>query len=82
MSRYRSAFTQHLDAQAYAVRVGGQWFAGFGGPKGAPIVKLRRHLCDALLMVSQERGLDYVDRLAKRGHPGGCVRTIQLAGDL
>ena len=82
MSRDRSAFTQGLDSEAYAVRVDGQWFGGFGGVHGATIVKLRKHLCDALLMVSQERALDYVDRLAKRGHPGGCVRTIQLAGDL
>lgn len=82
MSRDRTAYTQHLGAMAYAVRVSGQWFAGFGGVRGAPIVKLRPHLCEAKLLVSQERGLDYVDRLTKRGHPGGCVRTIQLAGEL
>lgn len=82
MSRDRSAYTQGLDAKAYAVRVEGQWFAGFGGVKGAPIVKLRRHLCDAMLMVSLQRGLDYVQRLEKRGFHGGSVRTVQLLGEL
>ena len=72
----RSDFTKNLGEMAYAVQVGGQWFAGFGGDKQAPIVKFRKHLCDAKLMVSRQRGADYITRLAARGHPGGVIRTV------
>ena len=78
MSRDRTQFTQGLDARAYAVKVGEQWFAGFGGDKDAPIVKLRKHLCDAKLMVSTERCADYMTRLAARGYPGAICHVIEV----
>lgn len=40
------------------------------------------HGCGGMLMVSLQRGLDYVQRLEKRGFPGGSVRTVQLLGEL
>lgn len=79
MARDRSEFTKGLDAMAYAVQVDGQWFAGFGGDKQAPIVKFRKHLCEAKLMVSRQRGVDYIKRLGERGHQGGVVRTVVVS---
>lgn len=77
MSRDRSEFTQGLDSRAYAVKVGGMWFAGFGNnPDATPRVKLRRNLCDAKLMVSVQQCRDYITRLERRGHPGGVIHNI------
>ena len=77
-TRDRSAFTKGLDAKAWAVRIGSNWFAGFG--KDTSIVKLRSHLADARLMVSRQQAADYIRRLAERGHLGGQIFEIQVAG--
>jgi len=80
MSKDRSQYTTGLDARAYAVKVNGQWFAGFGGGKGSePTVKLRRHLADARLMVSPARCADYIARLSQRGLPGATWHVVEVA---
>lgn len=74
----RSQFTKPLGGTAWAVKVGGQWFAGFG--KDTTVVKMRRHLADARLCVSTQQAADYVRRLSDRGYPGGSIVTIMVAG--
>ena len=78
-ARDRAAFTAGLGTQAWAVRIGDEWFAGFGG-KDVRIVKFRRHLADAMLMVSTQRAADYARRLAERGHPGASIVAISVTG--
>lgn len=66
--------------QAFVVKVGGQYFGGFGGrPPGPYIVKLRARLADALLCDHPNKAADYVTRLAKRGHAGATVHPIKEA---
>lgn len=66
--------------RAFVVKVGIQYFGGFGGrPPGPYVVKLRSGLADALLCNHPNKARDYVERLAKRGIHGATVHPIQEA---
>ncbi len=62
---------------AYAVRVGNEWFAGFGGgagiTKAETITKTRLGLCDAKLMWDHKKAASYVERLKKKGYAAVVV---------
>jgi hypothetical protein len=59
---------------AYAVRIGSQWFAGFGGKPGQEaLTKLRDGLCDAKLIWDHKKASVYVERLRTRGLTGEVV---------
>ncbi len=80
MSFDRNQARMPAKTNAWGLKVGDQWFAGFGGrPPGPYIVKLRMTLAEALLCVSPERAADYVERLAKRGYPGAQIVRIEVA---
>ena len=43
--------TNHYKTTAYAIRIGDEWFAGFGGKPGQEsLTKVRPGLCDAKLV--------------------------------
>lgn len=62
---------------AYAVRVGNEWFAGFGGgagiTKAESIIKLKGGLCDAKLMWDYKKAASYIERLKKKGYAATVV---------
>jgi len=59
---------------AYAIRIGRQWFGGFGGKPGQEtLTKLKDGLCDAKLMWDHKKAAAYVERLQKRGFGGEIV---------
>lgn len=64
---------------AYVIKVGDDWFAGFGGKPGQEtLTKLKPGLCDAKLMWDHKKAAEYLDRLRKRGY-GGVVTTVSAA---
>jgi hypothetical protein len=67
---------------AYAVRVGSEWFAGFGGgagiAKAGNITKLKPGLCDAKLMWDHKKAASYVERLKKKGYAATAVLVTTM----
>ena len=56
--------TNHYKTTAYAIRIGDEWFAGFGGKPGQEsLTKVRPGLCDAKLVWDERKAAAYVERL-------------------
>lgn len=81
--RSKEASRRLYREHAYAIKIGEQWFAGFGG-KDIRITKLRHGLCEAKLIGggSEQQLADYMSRLAERGLHGVvvCVGEITSNG--
>ncbi len=64
-------------ATAWAIKVNGQWFAGFGGKPGQEeLTKFRPGLWQAKLLRSPEERDEYLGRLFRRGHFGRALRVF------
>lgn len=64
---------------AFAIKVGDDWFAGFGIENdGSQRTKLRRGLCDAKLISgsASQKVREYLIRLEQRGYHGHSVRLV------
>ena len=68
--------TKHYKTTAYAIRIGNEWFAGFGGKPGQEgLTKVRPGLCDAKLVWDDRKAAVYVERLRVRGYVGEIVKV-------
>jgi hypothetical protein len=68
--------TNHYKTTAYAIRIGDEWFAGFGGKPGQEsLTKVRPGLCDAKLVWDDRKAAAYVERLRVRGYAGEIVKV-------
>jgi hypothetical protein len=68
--------TNHYKTTAYAIRIGDEWFAGFGGKPGQEsLTKVRPGLCDAKLVWDERKAAAYVERLRVRGYMGEIVKV-------
>jgi len=68
--------TKHHKTTAYAIRVGDEWFAGFGGKPGQEsLTKVRPGLCDAKLVWDDRKAAAYVERLRVRGYAGEIMKV-------
>jgi len=78
----RDAAQKPSRTQAWAIRVGEEWFCGFGGtPASGPRPKLSRTLAHARLMTSPQMARDYQLRLFGQGYGSVMVR-IEVAPDV
>lgn len=69
------------NTNAYAIRIGSQWFGGFGGKPGQEtLTKLRGGLCGAKLICGRNKAAAYIERLKKRGFDGEIVPVQGGAG--
>ena len=68
--------TNHYKTTAYAIRIGDEWFAGFGGKPGQEsLTKVRPGLCDAKLVWDDRKAATYVERLRVRGYAGEIMKV-------
>ena len=68
--------TKHYKTTAYAIRIGDEWFAGFGGKPGQEsLTKVRPGLCDAKLVWDDRKAAAYVERLRVRGDAGEIMKA-------
>lgn len=73
---YNQYNTAEYRNTAYAIRIGNEWFGGFGGKPGQEtMTKTKIGLCDAKLIWDDKKAASYVDRLKKRGFVGEIVKV-------
>lgn len=73
---YNQYDTAEYRNTAYAIRIGNEWFGGFGGKPGQEtLTKTKIGLCDAKLIWDDKKAASYVDRLKKRGFVGEIVKV-------
>lgn len=81
-AEYRERAAAIRAAEAQVIMVGDKYFEGFGDERLGPerAVKLSRSLHCARLFAAEVTAdtAKYIERLAKKGHPGAVARRITL----
>lgn len=73
---YNQYDTAEYRNTAYAIRIGKDWFAGFGGKPGQEtLTKTKIGLCDAKLIWDAKKAVSYIERLKQRGFIGEIVKV-------
>ena len=73
---YNQYNTAEYRNTAYAIRIGNEWFGGFGGKPGEEtLTKTKIGLCDAKLVWNDRKAAAYVERLRVRGYIGEIVKV-------